>query len=139
MKVITPINKRAQGSSDAGSEWAQARYQWVTQLLLRLRAPVVTEQDFLDDFTHQGPEMQNTEMQRIEDCFSLVNLPNLSLGQIAWWDEVHKKCWISNCREGAMDHVQFPKDKEGKYDPEGTYAKRPLGGVQLKVKFSQEV
>jgi hypothetical protein len=23
VKVITPINKRAQGSSDAGSEWAQ--------------------------------------------------------------------------------------------------------------------
>jgi hypothetical protein len=38
-----------------------------------------------------------------------------------------------------MDHVQFPKDKEGKYDPEGTYVERPLGGVQLKVKFSQEV
>jgi hypothetical protein len=55
----------------------------VTQLLLRLRAPIVTEQDFLDDFTRHGPELQNTEMQRIEDCFSLVNLPNLSLGQIA--------------------------------------------------------
>ena len=78
-------------------------------------------------------------MQRIEDCFSLVNLPNLSLRQIAWWDEVHKKCWISNCCKGAMDHVQFSKDKEGKYDPEGTYAKRLLGGVQLKIKFAQEV
>jgi hypothetical protein len=52
----------------------------VTQLLLQLRAPVVTEQDFLDDCTHQGLEMQNTEMQHNEDCFSLVNLPNLSLG-----------------------------------------------------------
>jgi hypothetical protein len=38
-----------------------------------------------------------------------------------------------------MDHVQFPKNKEDKYDPEGTYAKRPLGSVQLKAKFAPEV
>ena len=94
-KVVTPINKRCQGNSDPSSNWAKARYRWITQLLIRLGMPPDDLSDFMKDGT-------------LEECFSqdVLSSHKLDIKCIGWWDEVHKSCHIGDKREGATDHVQ---------------------------------
>ena len=127
-KVVTPINKRCQGNSDPSSNWAKARYRWITQLLIRLGMPPDDLSDFMKDGT-------------LEECFSqdVLSSHKLDIKCIGWWDEVHKSCHIGDKREGATDHVQFPRNAEGKYDPNGHYREDDEErGVVLKVKYPEQ-
>ena len=126
-KIVTPIGKRAQGNSDATSVWAIARYGWITQLRLALGELNVD----LEDFKVNGI---------LPPAFDIEKLEKFNLDQIVWWDEVHKKCHIENCREGAKDFVQFPRDELGRYDPDGTFSEeRAKKGCVLQVKYDSEV
>ncbi|KAL7554754.1 hypothetical protein ACHAWF_018297 [Thalassiosira exigua] len=125
-KIVQPINKRSQGNSDVNSDWAKARHRWVCQLLLRLGYEVDLADFFEDD--------------QIPECFDKDKLREefpLYLDAIGWWDEVHKKCHIGDRRETATEHVQFPRDDNGRYHPEGHYSEEPKG-VALKVKYENE-
>jgi hypothetical protein len=132
-KKVTTVKMRAQGNSDEDSNWAKARHRWVTQLLLRLRlhGDDSNMSEFLDEFLVDG---------EIPKAFDINHLPAISLSQIGFWDEVHKKCWISNVREGTSDFKEFPRDADGKYDPNGTYKPEgESGGVTLTPKYAKEV
>ena len=127
-KVVTPVGKRAQGNSDANSAWAKARRRWITQLALCMG--LITEDNLLD-FMVDGV---------LPPAFDRSKLKCFNLDQIVWWDEVHKKCHIGNLRPGATEHVQFPRDKEGRYDPNGEYCEeRAKKGDVLQVKYENEV
>ena len=114
---------------DANSNWAKARYRWVVQLLIRLGL----KPDDLTDFMEEGV---------LEECFRDEVLSNhkLDINCIGWWDEVHKSCHIGDKREGATDHVQFPRDEDGKYNPKtGHYREDDeKRGVVLKVKYPEQ-
>ena len=125
-KIVTTINKRSQGNSDPESNWAKARYRWVTQLLIRLGYDVD-----VSDFEVDG---------KVEECFTKEALTGsmLNLDAIGWWDEVHKQCHIGDSREGATEHVQFPRDNNGRYNANGTFSEEARG-VVLKVKYAEQV
>jgi len=84
----------------------------------------------LSDFTDNG---------ELEKCFDSDELADykLNIKCIAWWDEVHKSCHIGDKREGDKDHVQFPRNAEGKYDPNGHYSDEEKG-IVLKVKYANQ-
>jgi hypothetical protein len=64
----------------------------------------------------------------------------MCLAQIGFWDEVHKKFWISNVREGTSDYKEFPRNDDGKYNPNGKYKPEgESGGVVQTVKYEKEV
>ena len=75
---IVKVEKQKQGSSDETSLWARARYMQTRQFLVRLGE--------IDDTTgFVGP---------VEKRWDRDTLGHLSLDQIAWWDETHRKCLI---------------------------------------------
>lgn len=90
-KVCTPIGKRCQKNSDPNSDWAKARYRWVTQLLLRLGL-----KPDLSDFTD--------EEGKVEDCFDVDKLKDhmINIDTIAWWDEVHKNATLEIRERGLQ-------------------------------------
>jgi hypothetical protein len=45
-RMVVPVTKRPQGSLDKKSNWARARYGWVTQLLVRIGVDVCLDQFF---------------------------------------------------------------------------------------------
>ena len=74
-KVVN-ISKRKQGSTDPGSNWAQARYAWTRQLLARFG------------------QLEREKAGPIERKYDPDLQGKLSLHQIVWWDETHRKCLI---------------------------------------------
>ena len=93
---IKRIQKRKQGSSDPKSPWARARKMWVTQLMIRLGTFNMQEKIF-------GP---------LEKRWDRDVLGHLSLDQIGWWDETHRKCMIGGIRAKKEYCLQF-KQKMG--------------------------
>lgn len=67
------IEKRPQGNLDPTSDWARARFRWVTQLLIRLGVEVD-----LTPFVADGEE--------IPDCFNVEKLTPINLCGIVFWD-----------------------------------------------------
>ncbi len=86
--IDVPIEKRPQGSLDPDSDWAMARYRWVTQLLIRL-----------------GEEVDLTPFEaedgRIPDCFNCELLTRIHLGGIVWWDDAEVSAY-----RGRLPHVE---------------------------------
>ena len=117
-KVVS-ISKRKQGSTDPGSNWAQARYAWTRQLLARFgrlerktAGPIERKYD---------PDLQG----------------KLSLHQIVWWDETHRKCLIGGQNPSKTIQMIFPRDKDGKIDiKNGEYTKERK--TVLNVKYEKE-
>jgi hypothetical protein len=106
--VITKIKALKQGNNDEDSVWAQCRYGWALQLRLRM-APDVT-------CLVLGPEHQPA-------WFDRVALPTLSVNQIVFWDETHRKAFIgASGIGGSMLQVRFHRDDDGALDPAGTLA-----------------
>ena len=85
--MLCYVMMRAEGNSDKDSNWAKARYRWVTHLLLRLRLHCkdTNMMQFIKDFVVYGA---------IPKAVDLDYLPEICLAQIGFWDEVHEKCWI---------------------------------------------
>jgi hypothetical protein len=97
IKPLSPksstIKKSKQGSRDAASKWARARFRWTKQLMIRL--------GLLDS---DSPE----------ECFCKSKMEPLSMEGIAWWDETHTKCVIGGIGNGLSHfHVIFPRDDDG--------------------------
>eukprot|EP00956_Cyclotella_meneghiniana_P020465 scaffold36269_cov40-Cyclotella_meneghiniana.AAC.2 len=138
-----PIKKRPQGSDDVNSTWAKCRYRFVTQLLIRMgyhNASYLDEDEIkegavdLDALTREFPD----ENGGLPDFFNPVELPPLDLDAIGWWDEMHKKCFIGQYREGQKVNVQFPRNEEGGFDINGTYSGDDVAASNLQVKYEKE-
>ena len=119
--------KRPQGSLDENSKWAQCRFRWVAQLLIRLgHVDKVDLNEFLDEETKELP-----------DCFDADMMEKISLAAIAWWDEVHKDCFIGDFREGSSTQLRFKRNEKGELDEEnGEYREETL---ELQVKYAKQV
>jgi hypothetical protein len=128
------IEKRPQGTTDETSKWAQCRYRWVTQLLIRLGYHD-TDQNNLPDGALKLDDLRDNH-GILPDCFNPEKLTKLNLCAIAWWDETHKDCFIGSFREGQSSGVQFACNDAGSYDPNGNFRD---GKEALQVKYSKEV
>ena len=116
---IVNISKRKQGSSDPGSNWAQASYAWTQQLLARFG------------------QLERKKAGPIERKYDPHLQEKLSLHQIVWWDETHRKCLIGGQNPSKTIQMLFPRDKEGKIDVEnGEYTKEQK--TILNVKYEKE-
>ena len=73
--VVSAVEKAKQGSSDPDAPWSKARYNWILQLLVRFGVVQVPNPPSYHDHTQVTP---------------------LSLHQIAWWDEKHRKVQVSS-------------------------------------------
>jgi hypothetical protein len=80
--VIRRIRRRKKGDRDPMSPWAKVRLRWVTQLLVRL-----------GQYEFDGTKTENTnlELTSTPGYFDSATLPLLSLHQIVFFDECHKK------------------------------------------------
>ena len=104
---IRRIKKRKQGSRDPDSTWSRARYEWVTQLLVRLG------------------ELDDEEIPRpLERRFSRDHVGHLHLHQVVWWDETHRKCLIGGLSCTKNYQILFPRDSSGKLCLSGKYSKK---------------
>ena len=83
-KVISNIEKRPQGKKDIESDWAQCRFRWVTQILIRLGYHDADPDDVkdgavkLDDLKEDGGE--------ILSYFNPLEMTPINLRAIACWD-----------------------------------------------------
>jgi hypothetical protein len=80
--VMRRIRRRKQGNRDPKSPWAKARLRWVTQLLVRLGN---------HEFDATKTENTNLELTSTPGYFDSATLPPMSLHQIVFFDECHKK------------------------------------------------
>lgn len=110
---VCKIKQRPQGSTDKDAPWSKARLNWVTQLLIRFGKL----ESQVDPATGHPPAYFDSE--------KLTKLTKLTLEQVAWFDETHRKCTIGNEVAGSISsktYVRFPRDADGKLDLEnGTY------------------
>ena len=123
--VITPIRKRKQGTTEVDSPWAKARLEFVTQILVRfglLTAAEVTDCS-----------------GKIPDRFNIDKLTPMSINQLAFWDETHKKVRVGKVgANGVKYQVRFKRTPQGKVDSNnGTCL--AIEGTQLNMKYSEEV
>ena len=118
-KVVS-IKKQKQGSSDADSSWAQARYAWTRQLLARLGE--------LERTSKHGP---------IEKKYDGALQGKLSLDQIVWWDETHQKCLIGMQNPSKAFYILFPRNKQGRIDVDNGENSKERKFV-LNVKYEKE-
>jgi hypothetical protein len=121
--VIRRIRRRKQGNRDPKSPWAKARLRWVTQLLVRLGR---------HEFDAKKNENANLELTSTPRYFDSATLPPLSLHQIVFFDECHKKNEIGRTGETVYS---FPRDENGMYAKEGGI---PDVDTKLHVKYAKE-
>jgi hypothetical protein len=124
------VGKCSQGSDDPKSTWAQARYNWNTQLFIPFGE--LKQEDILKDCYD--------EKNKLRPCFDPSKLDSLTLSKVAWWDETHKKC--STVGLGHMSHNRryavFPRDENNKFNLEnGKYDETKVETLQ--VKYEKEV
>jgi len=101
---IEKITKRKQGSRDPQAPWSQARFLWSKQLLIRLG---------------ELPSEEN------DPRFNQTSVGKLSLDQIVWWDETHRKCLVGGLSTNRDFTMKFPRDAEGKLNHiNGNYSKK---------------
>lgn len=99
--TVSPIKAAKQGSSDVDSPWAVARLGWCTQLAIRLGI------------------FQPT-IQPCPEYFNLEKIGSISLTQLVHWDECHKIIEVGgHGAGGSKSQVRFPRDWNGRYDPNG--------------------
>ena len=110
------VKKRKQGSCDPKSAWARARFLYIKQLMVRLGLYEVKE-----------PKERRWDRDI---------LGHLSLDQIGWWDETHRKCLIGGIRTNKDFCLQFKRDKNGLLNPNGEFSNKDL--QKLNVKYESE-
>jgi hypothetical protein len=121
--VTRRVKRRKQGNMNPDSPWAKARLRWVTQLLVRLGKHV---------FDHTAQENEYLNLTETTTYFNTELLPPLSVHQIVFFDECHKKTEIG--RTGDTVYT-FPKNEVGLYDKHGR-----IGNVDTKLhcKYTKE-
>jgi hypothetical protein len=114
--VIRKVKRRNQGNINPDSPWAKARLRWVTQLLLILGkhklCPAARENKYLE-LTITPKYLYNGELEP------------LSVYQIAFFDECHKKAEIGRMGDTVYS---FPRNEGGLYDKDGG-----IGDVDTKL------
>jgi hypothetical protein len=121
--VIRRIKRRKQGNRDPTSPWSRARHRWSIQLLVRLGEHT---------FDCRAAENEHLELTGTPSCFDPNVLPSLSLHQLIFFDECHKKCEIGRTGETVYS---FPRDADRVYNLEGGIAKVDK---KLYVKYAKE-
>jgi hypothetical protein len=121
--VIRKVRKGKQGSKDASCPWAKARPGWTTQLLVRI-----------GNHTFNPDEECNKHLalSNAPHCYDAMKLPELSIYQIAFWDEVHKEQVVGV--NGDFTYA-FPRDEDGAYTEDGMVAEQ---ATRLHMKYSEQ-
>ena len=112
--VKTCAEKAKQGSTDPDSPWSKARCDWILQLLVRFRC---------------------AKPINPPPCHDPSKVTKLSIDQVGWWDEKHRKVEVSSAL-GRKTQTRFHRDEDGRIDPNGTLAERK---TTLHVKHADEV
>ena len=117
--LIRAMRKITQGNRNKGSKWAIAQKNWALQLGLRF----------------QSMKWEDISTKQPEPMFDVSKLGTIALTQVAWWDEMHKKCHIAPIVSKRKD-IPFPRAADGKIDPEkGEYADKK---VNFDPKYAKE-
>ena len=83
MSEINNIKKQPQGKKDVDSKWAQCRFRWVAQLLIRLGWHNANP----DNVKAGAIELDELkEEDKLPNCFNPLELEPLNTHAIAWWD-----------------------------------------------------
>ena len=122
-KIVVPVTRKSQGNDDPTSNWARARYRFVTQMMVMFgMGPDLT--DFLD------------EDGSVPDMFNREKLRKINPNSIAWWDETHRDCVVADMGGKFQKQVLFPRDENGNYDENGTYDD---GSRVLTFKYNSQI
>lgn len=114
--VIRKVKRRKQGNRNPDSPWAKARLRWVTQLLVRLGK---------HKFVARARENEYLELTKTPRYFDSDELEPLSVYQIVFFDECHKKTEIGRTGDTVYS---FPRNEGGLYDKDGG-----IGDVDTKL------
>ncbi len=112
---VAPVTKYPQGSLDKKSNWAQAHYGWVMQLLLRFDINVC-----LDLFLKESTGLA------VPLWFDETHLRPINKFGIGWWDEIHKKCEIGGY---LGEQVLNARNDDGEYDSQSDCSTQPYACV----------
>ena len=123
-KLVYSASTRPQGSSDVDAVWSIARRRWAAQILLRLGV-IEEDDDRLNEFRENGV---------LPKCFQKQHLTPLDWKRVGFFDEVHRKALLGFINKDRV--VQFPRDKDGKYDPDGEFDGEKF---ITSVKFAKEM
>jgi transposase len=121
--VLRKVKRRKQGNKDPTSPWAKARLRWATQLLVRLGE---------HEFDCTADENKYLGLTNTPAFFDRAKMPPLSVNQLVFFDECHKKTEIGRTGETVYS---FPRDDDGLYDNEGSIADVE---TKLHVKYAKE-
>jgi hypothetical protein len=126
--VIQKVKKQAQGSNDPTSKWARARLNSNTQVLIWFgKLPEV-----------EFEKIRQKNCGTLPPWFDPDMMQSLTPQQVAWWDEMHKKCVIGGQQAGATHYTWFPPTAKGNLDLEaGEYDSSEVSWVN--VKYEKEV
>jgi hypothetical protein len=121
--VTRKVHQKKQGSKDTSCPWTKACLGWTTQLLLKL-----------GKHTFKPDEECNKNIQHTDtpNCYDAMKLPDLSIYQIAFWDEVHKEQVVGVNWDFTY---AFPRDEQGAYDEDGVVADQE---TRLHMKYSEQ-
>jgi hypothetical protein len=105
------------------SPWKKARLRWTPQLLVRL---------VKHSYASTAKENEHLGLTNLPAFFDPIKMPPLSLHQIVFFDECHKKNEIG--RQGDTVHW-FLRDEDGLFDIDGRVANVD---IKLHVKYAKE-
>lgn len=126
MKPRTQTIKKANhGFTDPEADWCKARFNFVLQMLVSTGD--VTVENLVEMFESED---------KIPSHFHPDNLERFHKDAVAFWDESHKKCVVSDYGGAAKTHTQFPRDENGDFDRNGEYLEN-VGHVRT-FKYDQE-
>ena len=131
------IKRGKQGSKDPTDAWSMASHRWFSQLLLRF-GKIDFSNKIFREILGEAYDEKNPPA-----CYDITKLTKLKLNQIAWWDEMHRKCSIgaSGSQVGRARKnvsISFKRNKEGKLDlKNGLYSEVQQKVVQ--VKYEKEI
>ena len=117
--------------------WCRASYRWFAQLLLRFG-----KIDFKHPMFKSLLGSANYKSNQPPPCYDVTKLTMLSLADVVWFDEMHKKCTIgeSGSRVGPGKPnvtISFKRDESGKLDlKNGSYNEEQK--TILQVKYEHE-
>ena len=117
--LVTKIKKMPQGNIN-NKTWVSARKNQCRQIMIMLG--LISKKDLHIEYG-KG---------KIPAWFDPVKLPTLNQHQIIWWDETHIRQEAGVVTPDGYQ-VRLPRDKDGNYDPNGTYANE-----QRKATFKYE-
>ena len=127
-KIEYKAGKRPSGSSDPNSAWAIANRRFTAQILLR--AGKLKEEDLGDDL-----KVMVDGQLVLPECLQMQHLTKIDFDKVGWWDEVHKKA-VTGMVNMTGTVTQFPRNEQGKYDPNGKYKDEVF---HTTVKFEKEM